>query len=277
MGGGVDTGPRRWTTWGRRGDDAVPRRSGSARTGPDRTGRDRTSGEWSGIIAGMRRLLPAPSADTTVREAYDVERVPHDDRPWTSLMMVSSLDGSIAVGGVSGGLSSDRDAEVLLTMRSLVDVVFVGAGTVRDEGYGAPSGDTRVGVVSNSGRIDPSSPLFASGAGFLVTTESAPDAGVETLRVGADEVDLAAALRRLGDVVPGVRTVQVEGGARLNGAFLDGDLLDEVNLTVSPQLVGGDGPRLTSGAPELARRFELAHLLVDEDSFVFTRWLRRRD
>jgi riboflavin biosynthesis pyrimidine reductase len=53
------------------------------------------------------------------------------------------------------------------------------------------------------------------------------------------------------------------------------DLIDELNLTVSPVLTGGDGPRLTVGAPAINHRMQLAHVLED-DGFLFTRYLRAR-
>ena len=43
------------------------------------------------------------------------------------------------------------------------DVIVVGAGTVRDEGYGAPrKAGQRIGVVTRSGRLDYGSDLFSS-------------------------------------------------------------------------------------------------------------------
>jgi riboflavin biosynthesis pyrimidine reductase len=192
--------------------------------------------------------------------------------------MVSSLDGSVVVDGSSGGLGNPNDLDVLLTLRALADVVVVGAGTVHGEGYGPPSqAGLRVGVATNSGNVDLGSALFTSGAGFLLAPESAAvdDTRVEVLRAGGDRLDIAAAVRRIGEVVPGVRSVQAEGGPTLNAALAEADLIDQLALTISPRLVGGDGPRLLSHAPQLDARFELAHLLVDDDGFVFGRWVRR--
>ena len=190
--------------------------------------------------------------------------------------MVSSLDGSVSVDGTSGGLGNPNDLEVLLTLRRLADVIIVGAGTAAGEGYGPPESGKRVGVVTNSGRVDPDSELFRSGAGFLIAPRRAelPDA-VDALRAGDDEVDLHEAVERMHDIIPGVRHIQAEGGPRLNGSLLAADLIDELALTISPQLVGGSGPRLTDGVDEITRRFRLAHLLVDEEAFVFSRWVRR--
>ena len=109
--------------------------------------------------------------------------------------MVASLDGSTVVDGRSRGLSNPNDSEVVLTLRDLADVIVVGAGTARAEGYGPPrKAGQRVGVVSNSGRVDPSSALFTSGAGFLIVPEAAPATTVDTLRAGTTSVDLALAI-----------------------------------------------------------------------------------
>ncbi len=191
--------------------------------------------------------------------------------------MVTSLDGSIAVEGVSGQLGNPNDLDVLLTLRSMADMILVGAGTVRQEGYGPPKKHgQRIGVVSNSADVDLDSDLFASGAGFVITNEAATidESRVDVLRSGRERVDIAGAVRRLHEIDPGVAYVQAEGGAGFNGSLLDADVIDELDLSISPNLVGGAGPRLTSGADERLRRFELAHLLADTEGFVFSRWTR---
>ncbi len=221
------------------------------------------------IIATMRRLFDHPSDHVTVREAYDVERPRPADRPWLGLCMVSSIDGSTVLDSNSRGLSSKTDQEVLLTLRGLADVLIVGAATVRIEGYGPPrKPGQRVGVVSRKGDVDATSPLFTSGAGFLILPDDAPPTPIDSVRAGRGEVDLAAALSQLD-----ADFVQAEGGALLNGALAAADLIDELDLTLSPMLAGGTGPRVTSGPTQLARRMRLVHVLED-DGFLFTRYLR---
>ncbi len=230
-----------------------------------------------------RRVVP-DVADTTITDAYAAPLGAPADRPWIGLCMVSSIDGSTVVDGRSTGLSSDNDVAVLHGLRSIADVIIVGAGTVRGEGYGPPkTSGQRVGVVTASGSVDLDLPLFTSGAGFIITTTNAElgstPAGVDAvdvIRSGVDGVDLAAAVTRLGEVHPRPRFVQVEGGAHLNGAVLDAELFDEINLTTSPLCVGGSGPRLTTGADDVEQRYELAQMVIDDESFVFSRWLRRR-
>ena len=219
----------------------------------------------------MQRLFPHPADDVTLRECYDQPRPRPTDRPWVSLCMVSGLDGSTVVDRNSRGLSNATDQQLLITLRSFADVILVGAGTVRAEGYGPPKvPGQRIAVVSQSGHFDFDSPLFASGKALLVLPQDAPGVPVPSVRAGVGSVDIVAALGQLDAEV-----VQAEGGATLNGLLAAADVIDELNLSISPQMNGGAGPRLTSGAPALSHRMELAHVLED-DSFLFTRYLRSR-
>ena len=164
----------------------------------------------------LRRILPASDGPITIAEAYAAPLGGHGDRPWVGLCMVASIDGSTVVDGVSAGLSSDNDSEVLQQLRSVAEVIIVGAGTVRGEGYGKPKKDgQRIGVVTRSGSVDTTSDLFRSGAGFVITTEHAEidDSHVDVLRAGRDEVDLRSAIEQLPALCPGVEFVQAEGGA----------------------------------------------------------------
>lgn len=229
----------------------------------------------------MRLLLPEHTDEITVEAAYGAPLGTRTDRPWVGLCMVASIDGSTAIGGVSAKLSSPTDTAVLAQLRRVADVIVVGAGTVRSEGYGAPRKQgQRIGVVTGSGRLDFSSELFASGAGFVITTSSAnfdvPD-HVDVVRAGREQLDPVEAIHRLPDLVDGCAFVQVEGGPALNGSLLDVDLIDEINLTTSPATFGGAGSRLSKGAEPHSHRFVAAQMAIDEESFVYTRWLRRRD
>ena len=186
-----------------------------------------------------RRSQPA---DVTVRAAYDVPRPRPVDRPWVGVCMVASIDGSTVIDSNSRGLSStDRPGGAAARCATSPTSFIVGAGTVRDEGYGPPrKPGQRIGVVSRRGDVDAHQPLFTSGAGFLILPEDAPPtSGRRRCAPASASVDLAGALGQLD-----ADFVQAEGGARLNGALLDADVIDELNLTISPQLAGGDGPRV---------------------------------
>lgn len=208
---------------------------------------------------------------------YGVPRPTPADRPWVGLCMIASLDGSTSRKGVSGGLGNDGDRAVFAALRRTADAVLVGAGTARAERYRAPRRrELRIGVVTSTGTVDMTTDLFPSGCGFLVMPEEGPAAprGIEVIRAGHGRVDLALAVRRLGRIIDQPAFVQLEGGPRLNASMLDADCVDELNLSVAPMMVGGPGTRVVTGAVEITRRFDPAHVLVDGDGYLFSRWVR---
>ena len=68
--------------------------------------------------------------------------------------------------------------------------------------------------------------------------------------------------------------IHVEGGPMLNAALCDADVVDALNLTIAPHLVGSRGDALTS-APHAPRHFELVTTQLVE-GFVFLRYERRK-
>ena len=97
---------------------------------------------------------------------------------------------------------------------------------------------------------------------------------VADLVVAGDEhVDLGAALAALRQ--RGVATVLCEGGPTLNGELVAHDLLDELCLTLSPAVVGGDAGRITHGPVAALAQLELARVL-EQDGTLLLRYLRRR-
>lgn len=184
------------------------------------------------------------------------------------ICMISTLDGAIDVNGRSRPLGGPADQAHLIALRRRAAVVLVGAGTARLEGYGPPSKEgLRIGVVTRTCDMDYSSPLFTSGAGFIVTTTSAPHVPVDSIRAGESEIDFASVIAQLPDGV-----IHVEGGPHLNAALLNADLVDAINLTFSSRLTGSRGPSLAH-APHELRRFSLANTEV-RDNLVFARYER---
>ncbi len=224
--------------------------------------------------------MPGPPSEVSIEEAYDRPLGTHRDRPWVGLCMVASIDGSTVVDGASGALSSANDSAVLLRLRRLADVIVVGASTASGEGYGPPSKPgQRIGLITRSGSIDTSSELFTSGSGFIITTETAEvhAEGVDVIRTGRDSVDFVDATKRIRELIPGTDYIQVEGGPSLNGAIASAGAFDELNITTSPSVVGGAGPRLVHHADDLSTGYDLVQVVVDDRSFIFSRWRRRPD
>jgi riboflavin biosynthesis pyrimidine reductase len=238
----------------------------------------------------VRRLLPAPGDldDAALVEAY---RLPSGRA--LRVNFVVSLDGAVAVEGRSGGLGSPGDRRIFTLLRALADGVLVGSGTAAAEGYGPIIVDSRVGrlrtelgrpatapvvVVSRRASLDPRSGLVADAVSptVLVTCGSADGdrraalvaAGVRVLVCGDGEVDLALALDRLAEL--GIEQVLCEGGPALLHAALAAGVVDELDLSISPSLVG-TGPRLLDGPLTGVVRSELRQVL-EEDGTLFARY-----
>lgn len=217
--------------------------------------------------------------ESEVAALYAEPRLPMSSgRAPIELCMVSSLDGSIALDGLSGGLSNSADRNVLSTLRSSSGCVLVAAGTVRSEGYGTPSHpELTIAVVTNSCNLDWHGALFASGQAIVITHESADvPSHITSIRAGHTSVDIRSAITQLQDYVPEQGFIQLEGGPTLNASLHERDLIDAVNLTMSPQLVGGPGQRMVESSVELTRKFRLQHAVSDGDC-LFTRWVRRSE
>lgn len=183
--------------------------------------------------------------------------------------MITTVDGAIDVDGRSGPLGGPADQARLVDLRARAAVVLVGAATVRAERYGPPSrADLTIGVVTASTALDYTSALFASGQGFVVTSQDAPEVPVASVRSGRGRIDFAGAVAQLPNGV-----VHVEGGPMLNAALLEADLVDALNLTFSPHLVGARGPSIAL-APHVARRFRLVDITRVEQ-FAFARYERQ--
>jgi riboflavin biosynthesis pyrimidine reductase len=252
------------------------------------------------LIPGGRSPVdpPAPRADDAELDDAALARLyayPQSPGAWVRANMVGSLDGAAEVDGRSGGLSSPGDRRVFWALRALADVIVVGAGTARAEGYrptrmkepwaslglrpgraGAPP----LALVSQSLDLDPAAPLIAGApadARTIIITSHASPAGrraalaeaADVIVAGEDSVDLAAAFAALAS--RGLPRVLCEGGPRLLSGIAAGGLLDELCLTLSPVLAGPGPGRILAGPRFPAQLLRLAHLL-EEDGVLFARY-----
>lgn len=217
---------------------------------------------------------------------------------WVRANFISTLDGAAAGDdGRSGSINTGADRDVFGLLRALSDVVLIGAGTARVEGYRratvrAPWLDLRQGrpahptmaVVTRSGDVPPglSQARDNSGEVVLVTCQSAGAAAISRARgsLGEDQViiagdtsvDLATTVDSL--AVRGLRRVLCEGGPHLLRDLTASGRLDELCLTIAPTLVAGDHPRITAGPAVTANL--LPRLLIESDGTILGRWSRPR-
>jgi riboflavin-specific deaminase-like protein len=212
----------------------------------------------------LRRLHPEPGSLTPLEAAaaLDLAALAPADRPYVVLNMVATVDGRAAVSGRTAPISSAPDRELFHALRTTVDAVMVGAGTVRAERYGrivrrpelraerAGRGlaeDPLAVVVSGSLNLPADLPLLADEHSTVVVVTASEDelnggaARMDYLRPPAGEaLSMADALRRL-RTEHGVRSVLCEGGPALNASLLSAGLVDELFLSVAPVLAGGTG------------------------------------
>ena len=243
----------------------------------------------------MRQLLPtAETPFDVVNLLSRADRTPPPDRPWVMANFVVSVDGAHSVAGRSRGLGSPADRLVFHTLRAAADVVLVAAGTARTERYGRPAtwpelleprrtmglpDSPRLAVISRSARMPVDQP-FLEGDGPVplllhpagADLSALPD-GVEPRACGSGEgVDLTEALRGLR--AEGAEQVMCEGGPTLLGELHQEGLVDELFVTISPQLVGGTELGLLGPVPELPRPLAL-HRVLEEDGNLLLTYRRR--
>ncbi len=227
-------------------------------------------------------------------------REPDGSRPWVYTNMIVAADGATAVNGLSGQLGGEGDRMMFRALRAQADIVLVGAGTARAEGYRPPrryeaaqhlrrdrgqQPRPRLALVTRSFDLDPDMGLFDDDdpetRPFVVSSEQSWDergadvAGrVEPIRAGDDDVDLGEALAQLHQ--RGFNRVLCEGGPSLNGQLVAADLIDEWNLTIAPLLAAGDSSRAAvgplPGGPPPGMALDRVWL---HDDYLFCRWLRR--
>jgi riboflavin biosynthesis pyrimidine reductase len=197
------------------------------------------------------------------------------------LNMIASVDGASSAGGLSGALGSPADRHLFLLLRTLCDVVLVGAGTVRAENYGPAR--VPVAVVSRRCLLDWDGRLFQPKPGsarpIVLTVAAAPEEQrraaekvADVIVAGDTDVDLGHAFVELRE--RGLDRVLCEGGPTLNTHLAHAGLVDELCLTIAPMILGGDAVRIfTGGFVEPIVRMHL-RAVCEEEGFLFLRYTR---
>lgn len=222
----------------------------------------------------LRSLLPAPATDV------DLDALYRPPRPrWLRLNFITSVNGSVAgVDGTSESLTNRTDRRILGAIRRAADVVLVGASSVRTEGYFLPrsaplailtgSGDLtghRIPADVAPGRVI----VLCPPAAVAAVHSSLGAVAIDVLELAGPPIDPGSAVAALHH--RGYDSIVCEGGPSLAAQLLAADLVDELCLSMSPQIVplsAGIVPGLVTG-----KHLSLEHLLLDEESTLYARWV----
>jgi riboflavin biosynthesis pyrimidine reductase len=197
------------------------------------------------------------------------------DETWLRANMIATLDGS-ATGpdGRSGTINNDVDHAVFSTLRRGADVVVVGAGTARAEGYSPV--EVPLAVASLSGEVPEGLRGAPAGRVLLCTCAASPGLGrarqvlgeEHVVVAGEDTVDHAALRAALHE--RGHRSILTEGGPSLLTDMLAEGVVDELCLTWVPRLLGGEHPRIAAGPALDVPLTPL--LLLEHEGTLLGRW-----
>jgi riboflavin biosynthesis pyrimidine reductase len=221
------------------------------------------------------------------------------DGVWVRSNFITSLDGGATADGTSGTMAGPGDKLIFNQLRVLSDVILVGAGTVRIEGYSGAKisvaqrqqrqarNQTEVppiAIVTKSGALDRDlgvftktevPPLVLTAAAVADETRHRLAGLADIIDCSADDpaqVDEAVVLAKL--AARGLTRILTEGGPMLHGSFIDRGLLDELCLTIAPFVVGGLARRIATGPGQVLTRMRCAHMLTDDAGYLYARYTK---
>jgi riboflavin-specific deaminase-like protein len=218
-------------------------------------------------------------------------------RPFVFINMAMTADGKIAsVDHKVTSFSSCADHAHLLELRDKADAIITGAGTLNAQpkttlGPGPKSRKNpplRV-IASGRGQVDLQHKLFRTKGAptIILTTERIGRKRLKALKAAADTVEICGEneidfLRALGLLRAewGVKRILSEGGGHLNDSLFRAGVVDELNLTVCPLILGGtDAPTISDGIGfdrlSDAAQFKLkSQKLVNDEMFLVYRAVR---
>lgn len=262
-------------------------------------------------VPALTRLFPPVSPDSRGFLAADdaepdlIELYAYPDDVLSGFLranFVSTLDGAVTgPDHRSGSINNSADLRVFRVLRSLADVIVVGASTAAKEEYRdvvirpqllaarlarGQRPTPRLAILTGSGHL-PASLVPSSGSfetvpdderPLVIMPKSAPGFEKVLRLVGAAnvvELDSGAGAPSLTDVprllaARGLPRILCEGGPRVLADLLEAGAVDELCLTWATSLIAGDAGRIAHGS-WVDSQCELKHLLHCEEALI-GRW-----
>ena len=231
-----------------------------------------------GHLAPMGVPLPDGSGPPPDVASLLGEVRPSATRPYVVVKYAQTIDGRIATAtGDARWISGEEERRTSHALRAACDAVLVGVGTILADDprltVRMVPGASPMRIVLDAGlRIpDRARVLDHDGVTTIVTTSASSAErraelrrrGVSVVVVRADPlgVDLPAALEALFD--DGIRSVLVEGGARVITSFLSRGLADRLVVAIAPRVMGSGTDAVNDlGITEVASAIRLERRAV---------------
>ena len=175
-------------------------------------------------------------------------------KPYIILSAAISIDGKIATGTGDSKLSSNQDYIRLHKLRSKVDGILVGKNTVMHDNplltvrYTKGKNPVRI-ILDSQGNISSKSKILQTSnevPTIIAVSKKITKSNlkklykfpVEVIITGENSVNIKSLLKKLSDKK--ISTILVEGGGTINWEFIKQNLFDELIITLSPFLIGGN-------------------------------------
>ncbi|MDR2996773.1 MAG: pyrimidine reductase family protein [Microbacterium sp.] len=239
----------------------------------------------------MDLLWPGAASDLDDEALLALTAMP-EGRDWLRMNFIASIDGAGTRDGRSGTLGDAADRRLFDLLRRPADAVLVGAGTAREEGYGAMRLDAAsvawresrglaahptFVLISRCLDLAPGSPIFTEApVRPIVCTVAGAPAGeladvADVIVCGEGDVDPLRVRAEL--AARGLRHVHSEGGPHVFASFLAAGAVDALHLTLAPTLEAGDAGRITAGHPAAPTGMRLVSVLRSADE-LFLHYIR---
>ncbi|ARS65153.1 2,5-diamino-6-ribosylamino-4(3H)-pyrimidinone 5'-phosphate reductase [Candidatus Nitrosomarinus catalina] len=173
-----------------------------------------------------------------------------------------SIDGKISTRSNDSKLSSQEDSTRLHKLRSKVDAILIGKNTMLKDDplltvrYTKGKNPTRI-ILDSKGTISKNSKIIKSSdkiPTIIAVSKKISKANlsklkklpVEIIISGENSVNLKLLMKKLS--TKKIKTILVEGGGTVNWEFIKNNIFDELIITLSPYLIGGnDATSLVEG------------------------------
>ena len=220
-----------------------------------------------------------------------------NERPHVILSAAMTIDGKIASKTGDPELSDEADWREVHELRSTVDAIMVGKGTIIKDnpklhikyydhkGYYRIVVDTNLSIPLNSNVISFQPKIYPT---IICTSENVSaerekdfeSKNVKIVKSGTGQnVDLKKLMPILLNM--GIKLILLEGGGTLNWSFIELDLIDEMRLTIAPWIIGGkEAISLVEGEGfekmTQGRKFKLVKV-NNRDNYVILKYMRRTE